>query len=237
MAASTAALLPARAISPIFRPHHVAAIRLAPMILTPIAPEALDRVLVAFEQALETASFETAVFRRIAASRAAEGGAVERWHADAVALADRFAMLPLAEAPQQAFSWDGAQVRTGSEPAVLVHEVAHYQIASPARRFLPDFGLGAGPETGLVEIADAARAADAETRETEEAMASLLGILWEVELGQPAILAFQEQNWLEGAGRAGTADFFRRTLGRLADFGLLDEDGRPTYAVRISTDL
>jgi len=207
------------------------------MILTPIAPHALDLVLDAFERALEDTPLETAVFRRIAASQAAEGGPIDRWHADAVALADRFAMLPLAEAPQQAFSWDGARVRTESEPAVLVHEVAHYQIAAPTRRFLPDFGLGAGPETGLVQIADAARAADGQTRETEEAMASLLGILWEVELGQPAILAFQEQNWLEGAGRAGTADFFRATLGRLSRLGLIDEDGRPTYAVRISPEL
>lgn len=207
------------------------------MILTPIAPHALDRVLADFEHALADAPLEVVVFRRIAASRAAEGGPVARWHADAVALADRFAMQPLAEAPQQAFSWDGRRVRTESEPAVLVHEVAHYQIAAPARRFLPDFGLGAGPETGRIAIADAARAADAETREVEEAMASLLGILWEVELGQPAILAFQEQNWLEGAGRAGTAEFFRSTLGRLSTIGLIDADGRPTYAVRISAEL
>jgi hypothetical protein len=229
--------LPDRAISANFRPRHDALHAPDPMILTPIAPHALDLVLAAFERALDGAPLETAVFRRIAASRAAEGDPADRWHADAVALADRFAMRPLAEAPQQAFSWDGARVRTESEPAVLVHEVAHYQIAAPARRFLPDFGLGAGPETGLTDIADAARAADAQTRETEEAMASLLGILWEVELGQPAILAFQEQNWLEGAGRPGTADFFHATLGRLGDIGLIDPDGRPTYAVRISPAL
>jgi len=207
------------------------------MILTPIAPHALDLVLAAFERALEAAPLETAVFRRIAESRAAEGGPVDVWHADAVTLAARFAMQPLAEAPQQAFSWDGARVRTESEPAVLVHEVAHYQIAAPERRFLPDFGLGAGPETGEIAVADAARAADDAMRELEEAMASLLGILWEVELGQPAILAFQEQNWLEGAGRPGTAEFFRTTLGRLARLGLIDAAGRPTYAVRISPDL
>ncbi|MDB5359367.1 MAG: hypothetical protein JWO51_664 [Rhodospirillales bacterium] len=207
------------------------------MILTPIAPHALDLVLASFDRALEGAPLETAVFRRIASSRSAEGGPVAQWHADAVTLADRFAMRPLAEPPQQAFSWDGSRVRTESEPAVLVHEVAHYQIAAPARRVLPDFGLGAGPETGLAEIAEAARAADAHTRETEEAMASLLGILWEVELGQPAILSFQEQNWLEGAGRPGTADFFRTTLGRLRGLGLIDADGRPTYAVRISPEL
>jgi len=207
------------------------------MILTPIAPHALDLVLAAFERALDGTPLETAVFRRIAASRMAEDGPVDRWHADAVALAERFAMRPLAEAPQQAFSWDGARVRTESEPAVLVHEVAHYQIAAPARRFLPDFGLGAGPETGQIAIADAARAADAQTRETEEAMASLLGILWEVELGQPAIHAFQEQNWLEGAGRPGTAEFFRATLQRLGDIGLVDDEGRPSYTVRISPEL
>ena len=110
-------------------------------------------------------------------------------------------------------------------------------MASPARRDLPDFGLGAGPETGRIGIAEAARRVEWLARETEEQMASLLGILWEIELGQPGILAFQEQNWLEGAGRPGTAEFFCATLQRLQDHGLVDEDGRPLYSLRISRDL
>jgi hypothetical protein len=206
------------------------------MILTPLTPEALTATLARFEAALAPDGVERRVFSRIAASRAALGGDVAGWHRDAVALAGSFGMRPIAEAPQRAFSWDGRAVRTESEPAVLLHEVAHYQLASPERRDLPDFGLGAGPETGRIATADAALRLDGLARESEEQMASLLGILWEIELGQPGIEAFQEQNWLEGAGRPGAADFFAATLGRLRDYQLIDQEGRPRYCVRITTD-
>jgi hypothetical protein len=206
------------------------------MILTPITLHELDTVLACYGSALPEAGIERAVFERIAASRAALGGDEAAWHRDAVALAGAFGMHPLAEEPQRAFSWDGRSVRTLSEPAVLLHEVAHFQLASPARRRLPDFGLGAGPETGRAAIADAALCVAPADREVEEQQASLLGILWEVELGQPAILAFQEQNWLEGAGRPSCADFFGATLARLCAAGLIDEDGRPALAVRMTAD-
>jgi hypothetical protein len=210
------------------------------MILTPIAPESLAQTLMLYRAALPLQGIQAAVFERIAASRAAlaDDTAARRshWHRDAVALAQLFDMHPIAEPPQRAFSWDGRAVRTESEPAVLLHEVAHYQLASPERRHLPDFGLGAGPETGRVAEADAARRIGDTAREMEEQMASLLGILWEVELGQPGILAFQEQNWLEGAGRSGAADFFGATLRRLAEAGAIDAAGRPVPTLRCAPD-
>jgi hypothetical protein len=210
------------------------------MILTPIAPESLAQTLLLYRAALPLTGIDVAVFDRIAASRAALAGDAaalpSRWHDDAVALTEIFDMQPIAEPPQRAFSWDGKAVRTGSEPAVLLHEVAHFQLASPDRRRLPDFGLGAGPETGRVAEADAARRVGDAARETEEQMASLLGILWEVELGQPGILAFQEQNWLEGAGRHGAADFFAATLQRLSEAGLIDRTGHPLLILRCAPD-
>lgn len=211
------------------------------MILTPIAPESLVQTLRLYGAALPPKGLEAMVFGRIAASRTAlADDATARqshWHRDAVALTEIFDMHPIAEPPQRAFSWDGHAVRTESEPAVLLHEVAHYQLASPARRRLPDFGLGAGPETGCVAAADAVRRIGDAARETEEQMASLLGILWEVELGQPGIRAFQEQNWLEGAGRQGAADFFTATLRRLGDAGLIDGEGHPILTLRCTPDL
>jgi len=206
------------------------------MILTPIDLEALDDVLARYALALPRGGVERVVFQRIAASRTAIGGDDAAWHRAAVAFADAFGMAPIDEAPQQAFSWDGSSVRTRSEPAVLLHEVAHFQLASPARRKLVDFGLGAGPETGRPDAADAQLSVPPMAREVEEQQASLLGILWEVELGQPAILAFQEQNWLEGAGRASTADFFARTLARLIAGGLVGIDGRPLQTLSIQPD-
>lgn len=145
----------------------------------------------------------------------------------AVRLAHDFGIETLDEAPQQAFSWDGRFLRTRSEASVIVHEVTHFLVSPPERRGLLDFGLGAGPESGRVEEANAALCTDFVTREQEETLASLLGILWEVELGQPGILAFLEQNWLEGWHRPTAARHFARNLDLLVKAGLVRADGRP----------
>jgi hypothetical protein len=119
-------------------------------------------------------------------------------------------------------------LRSATEAYVLLHEVAHFQIAPPARRRLIDFGLGAGPETGNRTAAEcAATIVFGLEREREEAMASLLGILWEVELGQPGLASFLDQNWLEGADRPEAAAHFAFVLGELQRRGLVDTAGRP----------
>ena len=74
-------------------------------------------------------------------------------------------MTAIDAVPATAFSWDGRAVRTRSEASVLIHEVAHWLIAPPDRRALPDFGLGAGPETGRIAEANAARCVDDAVRE------------------------------------------------------------------------
>jgi len=207
------------------------------MILSPIPDDRLDIILAEFACHLGPRPLVRAAWTRIVASRQALLHPDEpRWHADAVTLAKVFGMAPLAEEPAHAFSWDGTHVRTLTEPAVLLHEVAHYQLASPARRALPDFGLGAGPESGFAAIAEAARCVGDCPRETEEQLASLLGILWETELGQPGILAFMEQNWLEGAGRASVSHFFETAVSRLHDRGLIDENARPLITLSILAD-
>lgn len=206
----------------------------ARMILTPIAPEDLPRLLAAFGGGLPMGdgagnAVARAAFARIAggpmafASEAAEEAA----RLQAVELAARFPVPTLDEEPAKAFSWDGKAIRARSEPCVLLHEIAHWQICPPARRGLYDFGLGAGPESGRREEADAARQADFATQEREEAMASLLGILWEAELGQPAVLAFAEQNWLERADHPGTPGYFATVIGWLYEAGLIDAEARP----------
>lgn len=144
-----------------------------------------------------------------------------------VALAARFGIPTLDEAPSAAFSWDGTAIRARSEACVLIHEIAHWQITPPARRRLADFGLGAGPETGSVAAANAARCVSDAEKERDELLASLLGILWEAALGQPAIHAFIEQNWLEAWDRPAAADQFRRTVEELRARGLIDSDGAP----------
>jgi hypothetical protein len=198
------------------------------MILTSIAADRLPAVIEQFAALLDARS--RAVFRRIAdparAARAA-GEAAARHHAAACALAAGFGMELLPGSPTIDFAWNGRALRQATEAYVLLHEVAHFQLAPPERRCLIDFGLGAGPETGERAAAERAAVVFGPVRETEEAMASLLGVLWEVELGQPGFASFLDQNWLEGAARPGAAAHFRGVLAALRDRHLIDGAGRP----------
>lgn len=199
------------------------------MILSPIAPAELPRVLEAFAAGLGDDRPARAALARIAAARPAAPGDVDTpaHRAAAVDLAHRIGIATLDADPADGFSWDGRVLRTRSEASVVVHEVAHWLVAPPERRQLLDFGLGGGPETGRRAEADAALCVAMETGQEEEALASLLGILWEAAIGLPAILAFQEQNWLEGYDRPAAPTYFRRTLGRLMAMGLVGADGAP----------
>ncbi len=106
-----------------------------------------------------------------------------------------------------AYNWDGVALDGDTEAYVILHEVAHYVLAPPERRALPDFGVGPGPDTR--DRAGAERAASLRVleREADEAMASLLGILWEAQMGQPALASFLDQNWLEGLDRSAPTHF------------------------------
>lgn len=202
------------------------------MILTPLDAEALPRILDVFEAGLADSPVALSVFRRIAQTRRFCPGFKADLHAGrakAVTLAQRMGIPVCDEEPAQAFSWDGQVIRTQSETSVVFHEVAHWQIAPPARRALYDFGLGAGPETGRIDEANAAVTVDNATKEEEENLASLLGILWEVEHDEPAVLAFAEQNWLELYERSHTQRHFVECLAQLQARGLVDDAGRPQW--------
>jgi hypothetical protein len=207
------------------------------MILTPIPPLALPRVLAAFARSLPDDAAR--VFARLARPTDAErasGETAERHRRAAVALAAEFGMGLLAGPPADGFSWDGGRLRVATEAYVLLHEVAHFQLAPAARRGVVDFGLGAGPETGRREEADRAQRVFGVAREAEEAAASLLGILWEAELGHPALASFLDQNWLEGAGGPAAARHFTSVLAGLRDGGFLDDRRRPTRRLRSEPD-
>lgn len=192
-------------------------------------------MLALFEAGLPDDVYARAAFARIiAAPRAAltpagEDAARQR----AVALAATFSIACMDEEPARAFSWDGRVIRSRSEPSVLLHEIAHWLTCPPERRHLPDFGLGAGPESGRVAEANGARVADQASQEREEAMASLLGILWETELDLPAMAAFAEQNWLEKPDSPGTPGYFATVIGWLRDAQLIDHQARPVLRSQV----
>ena len=202
------------------------------MILTNIAPDELPSVIECFAALLEPSA--RAVFRRIAdpakAARA-EGAEATHHHAVACDLARAFGIRLLPGSPTLDYAWTGTALRRDTEAYVLLHEVAHFHLAPPKRRHTIDFGLGAGPETGDRVGAERAATVFGLEREAEEAMASLLGVLWEIELGQPGFASFLDQNWLEGADRPGAAQHFTVVLTALQQRGLVDHDGRPLRIV------
>lgn len=208
------------------------------MILTPVDLSAVPRLLDDFAAALADQPIALAVLARVRESLAAVDGPDitlsqrEDHHAQAVALLHRFGLGTLDSAPEEGLTWDGRAVAIRMEPSVIVHEVAHYQLAAPERRHLADFGLGAGPESGDKARCEAERRVFGIDCDREEALASLLGVLWEAELGQPAVLAFLEQNWLEGGASPHNVRHFVRIVAELAEGGFIDGDGRPTARLR-----
>ncbi|OAN62645.1 hypothetical protein [Magnetospirillum moscoviense] len=210
------------------------------MILTPIDHDALAPLLPAFRAALADLPLAAKVFDRVTAL-IPEGSLMtlstdSTHHADAVELCRRFGFGILDVDPKSWFTWDGTNVAIQMEPSVLIHEVAHYQCASPERRAVLDFGLGCGPESGKRPEADAVQTLFCPERDVEEALCSLLGILWEAELGQPAVLAFLEQNWMEGGTSLHNVAHFKKIVRWLDQMGLIDEDGRPTMGLRTEAD-
>jgi hypothetical protein len=190
------------------------------MILTSIHRRDLVRTLDRFAAELGDARSRDA-FGRIRATSPdrAAATAAERHRLAALALARSLGMAvhPL-DRPCQ-FNWDGAALNGATEAYVILHEAAHFLLAPPERRCLADFGLGPGPDTIDREAADRAAVLSILAREADEAAASLLGILWEAALGQPALASFLDQNWLEGGDRA--AAHFARVLEALHRRGLL----------------
>lgn len=197
------------------------------MNLTPIAPDLVPSALAVVRANLDVSAIPA--FGRIAHTFAdmATPTDTRASREAALMLVNAVGMPIVDEAPTDAFSWDGRAVRMRSEASVLVHEVAHWLIAPDDRRALPDFGLGAGPETGRIEEANAARCVDDTVKEEEELLASLLGILFEAVLGQLAIHSFIEQNWLEAWERKAAAEQFSVATEMLRARNLIDRTGMP----------
>jgi elongation factor P hydroxylase len=178
------------------------------MILTPIAPDRLDDVLDRFAAGLATEDARAAfALVRTSSAERAEGAEAERHRLRALDFARARGLAVHPEGTECAYNWDGAALDGATEAYVILHEVAHYLLAPPERRALPDFGLGPGPDTRDRDGAERAAAVAVLTREADEAAASLLGILWEAELGQPALASLLDQNWLEGLERSAAAHF------------------------------
>jgi len=191
------------------------------MILTPIPRAALAAALERFAAQLDDPAARAA-FARIRATSAerAEGEAAETHRLEALALARSCGMAIHPAGVRSAFNWDGTALDGATEAYVILHEAAHFVLAPPERRRLVDFGLGPGPDTRARAAAERAAIVPIAERDADEAAASLLGILWEAALGQPALASFLDQNWLEGLDRS-AAPHFTAVLCRLRRLGLV----------------
>ena len=170
------------------------------------------------------------VFHKIIETRKlaiVERGSGGRGYKDAVYLANKLGIRTSMIDPAYYFSWDGQSMAIDTDTSVLFHEIAHWQLASESRRIIPDFGLGAGPETGCFSIANRVKCLEANSVETEECLASLLGILWEVYFGLKAIDSLIEQSWLELTEREFTSQLFIKTYEGLKARFLIDSYGNP----------
>lgn len=192
------------------------------MILTPIPPERLDAALDRFAGRLDDpgARAAFALIRATSAERA-QGAVAKKHRRQALALARARGMPVRPPGARPGFNWDGAVLDGDTEAYVILHEIAHFVLAPPERRLLADFGLGPGPDTTERAAAERAGVLPLPLREADEAAASLLGILWEAALGQPALASFLDQNWLEGLDRS-AAPHFTAVCCRLRQLGLLD---------------
>jgi hypothetical protein len=200
------------------------------MILTAVPREQLDKVLDRFMAKLGD-PLSRAVFRIIRATPPdrAFAEAAERDRQAALALARSLGMAIHPDGVECAFNWDGRALNGATEAYVILHEAAHFALAPSERRRLVDFGLGPGPDTRDRDAAARAAVLSPLAGEADETAASLLGIIWEAELGQPALASFLDQNWLEGLERSAHAHF-SEVLDKLDRRGLLDLNG-PPYSI------
>jgi hypothetical protein len=192
-----------------------------PMILTPIPRDRLDAALDRFAAGLVSTEAKTA-FAQIRATNPdrAGGDAAERHRREAVAWARECGVPVHPDGTVCDFNWDGAALDPGTEAYVILHEVAHFRLAPPERRTLPDFGLGPGPDTRDRDRAQLAQTLSLAESEADEAAASLIAILWEAALGHPALASFLDQNWLEGLERGVAAAHFEESVYKVGKLAL-----------------
>jgi hypothetical protein len=201
------------------------------MILTSVPSDELEDTLDRFMCRLSD-PFSRAVFQRIrktSPDRAVEKEA-EQHRVAALAIARAFGLAVHAEGTPCPFNWDGAALSPATEAYVILHEVAHFVLAPPERRGLVEFGLGPGPDTLDRVAAERAATLPPLEREADEAAASLLGIVWEAALDQPALASLLDQNWLEGLDRS-APEHFTAVLETLRRRGMLSADGMPAASI------
>lgn len=120
------------------------------------------------------------------------------------------------------YQWDGKSLWIGNNSSNILHDLAHYCVASKIRRNLPDFGLGAGQES----VKSANKKIGGEANSREEETASALGICFEYYLDLNSAATYEYHNW------EGNSEKFCTKLEKFYNEGFLTEICKPTFKIR-----
>lgn len=155
------------------------------------------------------------------------------------------------------FQWDGKTLAISSHPGMhcekrnLIHDVAHYMVAPKLRKYVPDFGLGMGPNSRTfpayaggeaVKVLEQNLALQKKmtqnrvswytggTAEKEEQLASAFGILIEKYIGYDWEYTFVEHSWDRYLPESGDVAF-DDVVKKLVKRGLVTEDNSPVFLI------
>lgn len=103
-----------------------------------------------------------------------------------------------------------------------IHEFAHWLVAAPCRKEIPDFGLGFCSESSYWWMSDNESTVSGRYAQTEEERASVLGIMIEEALNLDPEWTIEFHNWHEFDGKFGGK--FARAQAWLQNKGLLDKN-------------
>jgi hypothetical protein len=111
--------------------------------------------------------------------------------------------------PQDRYQYDGTAIAVKNiSVSAMLHEIAHWMLASEEERKLIDYGLGCGPNTGEKNHSAAMVAERAQIKTeflvmskenlhmTDDSYASLLGIAFEAALGYDINQTLKVHNWI-----------------------------------------
>lgn len=119
----------------------------------------------------------------------------------------------------QALCWDGKGIINSNNDSNFAHEIAHYLVASPDRRLIPNYGLGRCPDEQFSH--ELTYALNSDEIYNEEKEASVLGILIERQLGLNWKKAMIEHQWDNFQSKK---DFIRIKM-KLIEIGLVSKQG------------
>lgn len=129
--------------------------------------------------------------------------------------------LPFTEETPRYYLWTGKQFNLWDMNASdILHEVAHWLVATEEERISPEFGLGLAPEPGC-QIAP--MTVSKEEAKSKERLASALGIQMERALGMHWESTYALHSWDD------TNHSFDEQLRILKSFGLLNTNELPSF--------